>query len=88
MVSEYIHTNMEVEIDDHFAYFDVEGDVEAVEDLNYGADADGNRGTYHCQIEEIDNVTIRDEEGNIVEKPSGMLTERAKEAIKSKFFGE
>ena len=50
--------------DDDLVWYDVTADIDYSVDSDYGADADGNRGTAQAQLEEITITSVIDIDDN------------------------
>lgn len=60
--------NKEVWIDDEV--FTVEARVTWTVDNDYGADADGNRGESRLFIDDVEILSVQDEEGYFIDRPN------------------
>lgn len=81
----YISTEVELEVEDGLQWFNVDGYVHYSEDINYGADADGNRGIKVTSIDDIEGIQAHDKTGNEFKLEGKNLTE-AIQYIEEKFF--
>lgn len=60
MKKDHCSTTMFIERNNESIEIDIEALVHYSEDTEYGADADGNRGSYKCTIEDVPEVTAHD----------------------------
>ena len=65
----------------------VEGTVEYSVDIDYGSDADGNRGCRKVTVDDVTDVWASDEDGEIIELDKEDL-ELAKDNLVQKFLEE
>jgi hypothetical protein len=81
MAREIIEFDYEIVHDEIYIPVRVEAEIFFYEDLNFGADADGDRGTQRTLIEDVEIGSIQNEDGNQVileEKEMENIRDRAK----------
>lgn len=84
-MKKYISTDIELEVEGGLQWINIDGYVYYAIDMNWGSDADGNRGEKRTIVSDIVGISAHDEFGRDFDLIGDNLTKVTK-AIGEKFF--